>query len=308
MRRIKFMMNTAVALGILVIGCGLAQAQATRTWVSGTGNDGNPCSRVAPCLTLAAAYNNTIVGGQINVIDAGGVGGLKIGHSITIDASESYAGTLAPAGDGIVVAAGAGDLVVLRGLTIFGVGTGINGISFSSGGRLQVENCVISGFTKRGIDFTPSGTSELVVKNTVIRENGGAGIQIQPGAGGSAKATIDHTRLEGNQNGLSVLDTSNVTIRDSVMAGNKANGVVLTPSAAGVPEVSVENCLAANNGDTGIKVNGDKATVRLSGSTVTANDTGLSIPAGGIILSFGNNNIAGNISTDGAPSNNVPKL
>ena len=147
MRRIKFMMKTAVALGILVIGCGLAQAQATRTWVSGTGNDFNPCSRVAPCLTLAAAYNNTIVGGQINVIDAGGVGGLKIGHSITIDASESYAGTLAPNGDGIIVAAGAGDLVVLRGLTIHGVGTGINGISFSSGGRLQVENCVITGLT-----------------------------------------------------------------------------------------------------------------------------------------------------------------
>ena len=308
MRRIKFMMKTAVMFGVLVLGCSFAQAQATRTWVSGVGNDGNPCSRTAPCKTLAGAYLNTAPGGQINVIDANAVGGLKIDHSITIDASESFAGTLATSGsDGIVVVAGASDVVVLRGLTLHGKGEADNGINYVSGGRLHVENCVISNFTKRGINYESGGDNQLIVKDSVIRENGAAGIRIQPTAGGKAKATIDHTRLEGNLNGLSVLDKAYVTIRDSVMAGNSSNGVFVTASAA-APEVSVENCLMANNKDTGVKVTGDKAIVRLSGSTVTGNDTGLFAAAGSDILSFSNNNVAGNIAADGAPTNNVPKL
>src|SRR5947209_1242304 len=32
-----------------------AHAQATRTWVSGVGDDVNPCSRTAPCKTFAGA-------------------------------------------------------------------------------------------------------------------------------------------------------------------------------------------------------------------------------------------------------------
>jgi hypothetical protein len=303
MRRIKFMMKTVVAVGVLLLGCSFAQAQ-TRTWVSGVGNDADPCSRTAPCKTLAGAYQKTSPGGQINVIDANAVGQLKIDHSITIDASESFAGTLALTGtDGIVVVAGASDVVVLRGLTLHGKGEADNGITYMSGGRLHVENCVISNFTKRGINYESDGDNQLIVKNSVIRENGGAGIRVQPLAGGKAKATIDHTRLEGNQNGLSVLDNAYVTIRDSVMAGNSSNGVAVTAS-----EVSIENCLMANNKDTGVKVTGDKAIVRLSGSTVTGNNTGLFAAAGSDILSFSNNNVAGNIAADGAPTNNVPKL
>jgi nitrous oxidase accessory protein NosD len=201
------------------------------------------------------------------------------------------------------VVAGASDVVVLRGLTLHGKGEADNGITYMSGGRLHVENCVISNFTKRGINYESDGDNQLIVKNSVIRENGGAGIRVQPLAGGKAKATIDHTRLEGNQNGLSVLDNAYVTIRDSVMAGNSSNGVAVTAS-----EVSIENCLMANNKDTGVKVTGDKAIVRLSGSTVTGNNTGLFAAAGSDILSFSNNNVAGNIAADGAPTNNVPKL
>lgn len=307
MRRITLMMKTAVALGVLMLGCSLAQAQATRTWVSGVGNDADPCSRVAPCRTLAAAYTKTVAGGQINVIDANGVGGLKIDHSITIDASESFASMLSPDGNAIDVVAGANDVVVLRGLNIFGVGTGENGIAFMSGGRLQVENCTIFGFAKRGIDFESNGDSQLVVKDSVIRENGAAGILVLPAAGGTAKATIEHTRLEGNQHGLSVFDNSTVTIRDSVMAGSSINGVQLTTAAAS-PKVSIENCLMANNADTGLKVTGNKATARLSGSTVTGNNTGLATGAGGTIISFGNNNVAGNTAANGAPTNTIPKI
>ena len=36
-----------------------AHAQATRTWVSGVGNDADPCSRTAPCKTFAGAISKT---------------------------------------------------------------------------------------------------------------------------------------------------------------------------------------------------------------------------------------------------------
>jgi Right handed beta helix region len=307
MKRIKFLMNTTVALGVLLMACSLAQAAgATRTWVSGVGDDLNSCSRTAPCKTFAGAYVKTAAGGQINVIDAGPYGTLTIDHAITIDASESFAGVLGYNDvPGFIINAGASDVVVLRGLTIEGAGG--SGIKFIAGGKLYVEDCTISGFQEKGIDFVSNDKSELFVKDTIIRNNGGAGIQVQAGANGSIKATIDHSKLDGNKNGLSALDNVRVTIRDSVASHSGTNGVVLTASAAGAPEVSVENCLLTNNVSYGIKVNG-KALVRLSGSTVTANDTGLFVSGGGVIDSYGDNNIDGNLSANGAPNNTTPQM
>jgi hypothetical protein len=308
MRRFKFLMNTTLALGILVLGCSLAQAGgATRTWVAGLGDDMNPCSRTAPCKTFAAAYANTAVGGQINVIDAGGYGSLTITHSITIDGSESFASVLATKDTmGFIINAGSDDVVVLRNLNIQGGGQ--QGIRFLQGGKLYVEDCRIFGFQQRGIDFQPNGKSELFVKDSIIRNNGAAGILVQPTAGSFARVTIDHTRLDGNQNGLSVLDDSMVTIRDSIMSNSGINGVVLLTAAATGPQVNVENCLIFNNAATGIKVTGNKAKVRVSGSTVTGNDTGLSVAAGGTIDSYGNNKVDGNITTNGVPNNPILQL
>ena len=308
MKRIKFVMNTSIALSMLLLACSFAQAAgATRTWVSGVGSDMNPCSRTAPCKTFAAAYQNTQAGGQINVIDAGAFGSLTIDHSITIDASESFAGILGYNDvPGFLINAGPSDVIVLRGISIAGAGG--SGIKFMAGGKLYVEDCRIFGFLEKGIEFMPSTDGELFVKDTIIRNNGGAGIQVQPSAGGSAKATIDHCELDGNKNGLSVLDNSRVTIRDSVASHNGTNGVVLTASAAGTPQVSVENCLINNNASYGVKVSGNKAIVRLSGSTVTANDTGLFVSGGGNIDSYGDNNVDGNISANGAPTNTTPQL
>src|SRR5882724_11080869 len=64
-----------------------ANAQATRTWVSGVGDDANPCSRTAPCKTFAGAISKTAGGGEINVLDPGGFGGVTITKSITISST-----------------------------------------------------------------------------------------------------------------------------------------------------------------------------------------------------------------------------
>src|SRR3954469_17857560 len=151
-----------------------AFAQGTRTWVSGVGDDANPCSRTAPCKTFAGAISKTAAGGEINCLDPGGFGAVTINKTLTIDCHFTEGGLLA-GGNGIVVNAAATDVVVLRGLDIFGVNPPSNGVRFIAGGALHIEDCVIRRFNAAssfGISFQPSGASKLFVTNTTITQNG----------------------------------------------------------------------------------------------------------------------------------------
>src|SRR5580692_2858583 len=112
-----------------------AHAQATRTWVSGVGDDANPCSRTAPCKTFAGAISKTAAGGEINVLDPGGFGAVTITKSIQIRSESVEAGVLVSGTNGIVVSAAASDKVLLEGLDIEGLGTGLNGVQILAGGR-----------------------------------------------------------------------------------------------------------------------------------------------------------------------------
>ena len=154
-----------------------AQAQATRTWVSGVGDDVNPCSRTAPCKTFAGAISKTAVGGEIDTLDSGGFGTLTISKSITIDGTGGLAGILAASTTGftinITAPTDAAKSVRLRGLSINGVGTGINGINIVAAAFVAIEDCVIDGFTANGINVE---TGKVFVRNTTIRNNKTAGI------------------------------------------------------------------------------------------------------------------------------------
>src|SRR5881394_1746945 len=120
----------------------IAQAQAPRTWVSGVGDDANPCSRTAPCKTFAGAISKTASGGEINVLDPGGFGAVTITKPITISSEGTEAGVLVSGTNGIIVnVPNATDVVVLRGLDIEGLGTGLSGITVLTGGTVEVENC-----------------------------------------------------------------------------------------------------------------------------------------------------------------------
>ena len=149
--------------------CGLAQAQATRTWVSGVGDDANPCSRTAPCKTFAGAISKTAADGVIDVLDPGGYGAVTITKSITIEAVGTVASALVSGTNGIIVNAGANDVVTLRGIKIVGLGTGLNGVNFLAGGGLIVEDGTIENFTQSGINFAPTGAATLTVRDTLIR-------------------------------------------------------------------------------------------------------------------------------------------
>src|SRR5438477_50162 len=145
MTRMKSLFNMFAVFVVLLACSTLAQAQATRTWVSGVGDDANPCSRTAPCKTFAGAISKTAGGGEINVLDPGGFGAVTINKSITIS-STFEAGVLVSGTNGIIIIAGPTDTVVLEGLDIEGLGTGLNGVRFDSGALLVINKCKIHHF------------------------------------------------------------------------------------------------------------------------------------------------------------------
>src|SRR5438045_2009559 len=148
-----------------------ASAQATRTWVSGVGDDVNPCSRTAPCKTFAGAIVKTTVGGEIDALDPGAFGPVIISKSITIDGTGVLAGILAVRGNGITIDSKETMNLIsvrLRGLSIIGLGSGDNGINVVAARRVVIEDCVVDGFAKSGINVEAGA---VFVKNTAIRNN-----------------------------------------------------------------------------------------------------------------------------------------
>src|SRR4051812_49251197 len=143
MRRIALL---AIAAGLVtpLLATAPAHAQATRTWVSGVGDDANPCSRTAPCKTFAGAISKTAAAGEINCLDPGGYGAVTITKSIMISCEAGTAGISSPLTNGIIVNAAATDVVIIKGLDINGMGSGLVGIKFLSGASLTVDSCIIS--------------------------------------------------------------------------------------------------------------------------------------------------------------------
>ena len=276
----------------------LASAQATRTWVSGVGDDANPCSRTAPCKTFAGAISKTAAGGEINVLDPGGFGGVTITKSISIvNDGVGSAGVLVSGTNAIIINALATDVIVLRGLDIEGLGTGLNGIRHLAGGSLTVENCTINNFTQKAIDFEPSGPSQLSVKNTIIRNNvngaASGGIFIKPGVGGLALVSIDGADITRSTFGIRAEDRAKVTIRDTSINGSTQDGVIAF-SASAATSVALDGVASVNNGAGGVRSDGANATVRLSRATLTGNNAAIVRAAGGAVVSYSSNVLDGN--------------
>lgn len=211
--RLAFRTSLLVAAALVFVSS--VQAQATRTWVSGVGDDVNPCSRTAPCKTFAGAIAKTSVGGEISVLDPGGYGAVTISKSITIDGTGILSSILATLTTGISInitaTSDAAKTVRIRGLSINGAGTGINGINVIAANKVSVEDSVIDGFTVNGINVQ---AGILFVRNTTIRNNAGAGISVSA----AAQAGISDTSLIFNGTGLS----GAVTQFNSILYGNKS--------------------------------------------------------------------------------------
>jgi hypothetical protein len=285
-----------------------ASAQATRTWVSGVGDDVNPCSRTAPCKTFAGAISKTAAGGEINCLDPGGFGAVTIIKSMTISCPYTEGGALA-GGNGITVNLPAStDVVFLRGLDIFGVNPPSNGVRFINQGTLHIEDSTIRRFNAAnsvGVSVAPTGPAKLFITRTTIAENGngatGGGIDIKPGVGGSVQAVLTKVRSDNNANNGLRGDSTNgavtIVVDDSSFSGN-ANGVVAAAGPSSLNIMLNESVIAINSG-IGILAAGGTARVRVANTTISGNGTGLSFGGGALVNTYGNNRLDAN-GVDGA--------
>ena len=283
-----------------------AQAQATRTWVSGVGSDANPCSRTAPCKTFAGAISKTAINGEIDHLDPNGAGAVTITKSITLDGTtgQGFASILASGTNGIVINIPTGNAndplrtVRIRNLSINGTGlsgtigkqTGINGIKILSAAAVYIENVVISDFTNRAISDERNGSGKLFVTNTIVRNNVQSGIAIIPTAG-NVTAMFDNVIAENNGNaGFAMSNGTKATARNSTAAGN----LIGFYADSNGSEFNLESCVSHGNATGATVTSPGTPTMRLSNCVITNNTAnGLAIVAGSM-QSFQNNKLAGN--------------
>jgi hypothetical protein len=215
MRLPRVLLAASTSLAALVVLAPAAHAQATRTWVSGVGDDANPCSRTAPCKTFAGAIPKTASGGTINVLDPGGYGVVTITKPITIDAGGQIASVQATSGlNGIIVNAPADAQVVLRGLDVRGTNTaegtcgGGAGIRVLGAASVRLDDVTISGFNRAfEAPLTNSNTDvfvDLSLNDLRVNDNCEYGVRLAPDAGHHGRLTLDRSTITGSNTALSV--------------------------------------------------------------------------------------------------------
>ncbi len=309
MRRTLLSLGFAAISFAMVLQGAPAHAQATRTWVSGVGDDANPCTRTAPCKTFAGAISKTAPFGEIDCLDPGGFGAVTITKSITIDCSATLGSVLASLTNGININ-GAGITVNLRGLSVNGAGNGLIGINFITGNSLTLTNVNVMNFNAGsaiGILFAPNTANTILeVNNSVITSNGiapttGGGIVVQPAVGGSAVVVISDSRLENNSDAVRANSTSGaitMTVRESTLANNRGTGI--NSIAGNGINLMIDRATISNNFQNGVVSSGGNSIVRINASAIGGNATGVNSVAGGVLRSYKNNAINGN-AVDGTP-------
>lgn len=306
-------MKISFARGLLIsfLLCAVSSvacAQASRTWVSGVGDDANPCSRTAPCKTFAGAISKTAAGGEIDALDPAGYGALTITKAITIDGGGGQVASVLVAGtNGIVVQAGANDVVILRNIRFNGLnGTGapgINGIRFLAGKALIVENCDIFGFSVNGIDvaLNQATSASVSVLNTTLSNNSGAGVRLTNAVSGVyVRGTLSHVQIHGGANGVEAANGGAISLSYSDISFFSSNGLAVTSSSSTSGAINAESSML-HNGATGANVlaSATGGIIRVSNCDFFDN-TGAA--TSGNVSSAGNNRRGGNAGIFGSAS------
>jgi len=283
--------NVVKFLAVVIMGTGLMYGQASRTWVSGVGDDANPCSRTAPCKTFAGAISKTAAGGEIDALDPAGYGALTITKAITIDGGGGQVASVLVSGtNGIVVQAGANDVVILRNLRFNGIGTGLNGIRFLSGKDLNVENCFIFGFTQNGIDIAlnQATPASVHVINTILKNNGGSGIRAANAVVPNVLVEVDHTQALIDAIGFEANTNSRMVVNNSAAENATSDGM---KASAATAQMTISNSDASFNGNGITAASG--SSVNVAFSSIAYNTTCAFNNSVSTMGSFGNNRIAG---------------
>ena len=274
-------------------------AQATRTWVSGVGDDVNPCSRTAPCKTFAGAISKTAAGGEINVLDSGGFGAVTITKSITIDGSGAHASILAANVSGVIVN-GAGITVTLRNLSINGANTTAgSGIRIINADAVNIDHVVVENFAGsppsagRGVAIeTSTANVRVTITNSDFYNNFGVGIHSNPSAG-NVVLVVDNVRVQkGDYSSIQLRANTKASINRATLTNSRLGGGLT--AELGTVAAYVSNSVLSNNAYGVFNGNGGAPTVVLQDNVITGNTVdGIKINDGNV-FSYGNNAIQGN--------------
>ena len=299
MSKFRFTFNVlAVAIFTLTV-VSMAQAQATRTWVSGVGDDLNPCSRTAPCKTYAGAISKTAKDGEISTLDPGGFGAVTITKSITINgggAGQGYGSIIASLVNGIIInitdPADVRKSVRLDWLNINGASTGLDGIRWVAGNTLHIENTLIDGFTGDGVDvaFSALNNTAFSMRNVTIRNCVGAGVKMNANTTGTTGFTFTNVHITKCGNAVDAQNGSRGTITNSTLALS-TNAVNATEGSSNTEVNLVDTTISSNV--TGINVVGG-AVARIARCLITQNVTSLT----GTVDTGVNNTIMGNTNNN----------
>jgi hypothetical protein len=283
-------MSILGSIAVAVAYAAPAHAQATRTWVSGVGDDANPCSRTAPCKTFAGAISKTAANGEIDCLDPGGFGAVSIVKSMTIDCGGVTGGILSSLVNGVIINAGVNDRIVLRNLNINGIGNGSTGLRFLAGLHLTLENVRIQGTTGIGVDVNKGASGNLYMHNVYITQTGTA-VRLFTGAGG-INAILNDVKIDAvNGNGLEVASGSTVaTIANSAITNVTGSALITT----GGGFINADKNVFAKNA-TGANANASGSSIRISNNAFNDNGTALAAANGGTISSSNTNTIVGTI-------------
>jgi len=307
MSKVRFTLNILAITILTLTITSLAQAQATRTWVSGVGDDVNPCSRTAPCKTYAGAISKTAKDGEISTLDPGGFGAVTITKSITINgggAGQGYGSILASLVNGIIInitdAADVRKTVRLDWLNINGASTGLDAIRFIAGTALFVENTQIDGFTGDGIDLTAStqAINQLHLRNVSIR-NVANGLNISNTGSNATQLSMDHCQISKATNGVNAGNGTRGQISYSSFSSCTGSAINATEGAS--PTVFAVNDSSITANGTGVTT-GAGAEVMIARVVITGNGSALGL--GGTVHTGGNNTIGLN-GTNNAPNGTV---
>jgi hypothetical protein len=309
MKNLRFSLNL-LAGALLALGLTTAaNAQATRTWVSGVGDDANPCSRTAPCKTFAGAISKTAAGGEIDCLDPGGFGTVTITKSITIDCDSGVGSILASGTNGINISANAAsDVIYIRNLTINGtsqgVTPGLNGIVVNSAKTVHLQEVDIFDFTTSCVTVNGSAASQLTIENSSFTNCGTNGVQLTTTTG-TVLGDFHNTRIWNCGNGINAGNGARLNVFDSVISFNTV-GINQSGLAGGASTAMVAGSTLAGN-STALQSGAPNGFLGASGNTFI-NNTGVVYNInGGNITTAGDNPSFGNTAA-GVTSGALPKI
>jgi hypothetical protein len=301
MKNFRFRLTMLGGALLMLAFTSVASAQATRTWVSGVGDDANPCSRTAPCKTFAGAISKTAVNGEIDCLDPGGFGAVTITKSITIDCDSGPGGILSSGANAVVVNA-AGSTVTLRSINMQGVLIGTNGVNIIAAAAVHLVDLNIYGFTGPGVTAGVGANLVLTIDETRVHDCGN-GIVTNASAG---LITADYGRVSLWNGGSGVLaqNGSRVQLHNSTIVAFSA-GVNQTGLGASGSVVTVFSNSFTGNGN---------ALQSLAGGSIGASSNVFSTnslvfnPNGGSISTATDNPQFGNAATGAANGPAVTKI